>query len=137
MTIKSELEDLTENGILQPEDVVKWAREHIKSELHQSLEWDDSVAGHQYRLWQVRRLIKVHIVNEYHEPQMISLTIDRPNPGGGYRLISDVIASPTYREIAMKDALNELRRIRAKYGYLTELAKIWDAIHQHDPEGVS
>lgn len=51
-------------GKLTPEKVVEVAHEETHP-LHVCFEWDDSKAGHQYRLWQARSLIRsVKIVIE-------------------------------------------------------------------------
>jgi hypothetical protein len=58
--------------------------------------------------------------------ETVSLTIDRNHAGGGYRLISDVLATPNMRRVLLQDALDELERVKRKYESLTELAKVWD-----------
>jgi hypothetical protein len=64
MSIRDELESLQQqSGVLKAEDVVEWARVHSDSALHGAIEWDDAVAGHNYRLWQVRQLISIHVVS--------------------------------------------------------------------------
>lgn len=61
MAIRTEIVDRLrglqkEDGRLDPKDVVNDAR-HPRSPLHDSFEWDDSVAAEQHRLLQARRLI--------------------------------------------------------------------------------
>jgi len=131
MTIRDELVELQKHdGILRPESAVMWARKNPKSALHGALEWDDNAAAHQYRIWQVRQLIAVHVVNEEGVRQIVSLSIDRINQGGGYREINSILASPPLREILLADALAELERMRLKYQGLVELAKVWDEVHR-------
>src|SRR3954453_6495139 len=72
------------DGLLNPHDVLEWARLHPGSALYQRIEWDDVVAADNWRLEQIRQLIKYHVRSETGEPQVISLQIDRSN-GGGYR----------------------------------------------------
>lgn len=132
MSIKEELLALREaqGGILRVEPVVEWAQAHPTSDLHKSLEWDDEKAGFEWRCHQVRRLIAVHVVNEEGERQMVSLTIDRVRPGGGYRDIQDVGSVPNLREVMLGDALDELERVQARYNHLQELVQIWEAADQ-------
>jgi hypothetical protein len=126
MTIKDELVDLQKrDGILRPEVAVAWAHEHPKSALYASLEWDDTAAAQQYRIWQVRHLIAVHVVNKEGVRQIVSLSIDRTNDGG-YRDIHAVLASPPMRAVLLADALAELDRVRLKYDGLVELARVWE-----------
>jgi len=123
-------------GKINPTDAVKWAREHTKSHLHAELEWDDSVAGERYRVWQVRSLISVHIVDANGGRQFVSLSIDRRD--GGYRPVADVMANTSLRAIMLSDALADLDRIRNKYQNLQELEKVWAArdvvAQQAEPE---
>lgn len=123
-----------EDGIISPSAAVTWARKHTKSHLHASLEWDDEVAGERYRVWQVRALIAVHIVDAEGGRRFVSLSVDRKHDGSnGYRELGDVVARPDLREIMLSDALSELERIQARYNKLTELAPVWeqaDAVRQ-------
>jgi elongation factor P--beta-lysine ligase len=127
MSIKDELLTLQHEhgGILQAEAGVAWARDNPASELYHALEWDDIKAGHQHRLTQMRQLIRVHVRTEEDVRQLISLTIDRVQPGGGYRHIDDVLPVPELRAIMLADAFAELERIRVKYQHLVELANVW------------
>lgn len=132
MSIRSELELLQEQhgGILQPEVAVAWAEKHRSSALHSALEWNDEKAGHQFRLQQVRQLIIINIRNEEGVREAISLSVDRHQPGGGYRELHTVLASKKLREVLLSDALAELERVRLKYESLSELARVWSAVDQ-------
>lgn len=129
--IRQELESCRLEGIIHAERVVEWARNNPDSELHGEFEWDDGKAAHEYRIWQARRVIAVNVVSEHGERQVISLSIDRIK-GGGYRNVEDVARDPSLMEIAVKDALTELRRVRAKYQHLKQLSDVWGAIGRHD-----
>lgn len=130
MSIETELLQVKgSKELLLAEDVETWAKKHPKSELFQQLEWNDAEAGHQYRLWQIRRLIAIHIS---YEPdggrRMVSLTIDRTNPGGGYRDIDDVLKTQKLYDIMLHDALVELERLQNKYERIKELEPVWQAV---------
>lgn len=114
-----------DNGLINPVDVVHWARGNAASQLHAKLEWDDAVAGERYRIWQVRALISVHIVDAQGERQFVSLSSDRPT--GGYRPVSEVVGSVELREIMVADALAEVERLQKRYDRLTELSAVWQA----------
>jgi hypothetical protein len=117
-----------EDGIINPANVVAWARKHPKSVLHANLEWDDGVAAARYRVWQVRALISVHIVDPDGGRRFVSLSIDRKHDGSnGYRAMDDVVARQDLREIMLKDALADLERMQARYTKLTELQPVWAA----------
>lgn len=134
MTIRDELLALKrDDGLILAVDAEEWARTHPESALHKSLQWDDATAGHEYRLIQVRRLIAIHIVTEEGARQVVSLSIDRQRPAGGYRTISDVLSAKELRDVLLDDALKELDRIQAKYAQLQELSRVWaekDKVHR-------
>lgn len=115
------------NGLLHAEDVVDWAREHPDSALHREIEWDDAKAAQEYRVWQARRIIALHVVAEGGERKFISLTVDRTK-GGGYREVEDVLSDDELYRQALADALAEHKRVQAKYRNLKKLAPIGDAI---------
>jgi hypothetical protein len=130
--IKAEIEACQRNGLIRPADVVEAARDE-NSALHECFEWDDTEAGHQYRLIQARQLIRVYVhVEEKEEAEpvraFVSLTTDQRNPGGGYRTIAQVMSNEELREQMLTDALTRLRNLQKQYRSLTELAKVWDAV---------
>jgi hypothetical protein len=115
-----------DSGVINPAKVVDWARHNKKSLLHANLEWDDEVAGERYRVWQVRALISVHIVDADGGRRFVSLSIDRRHDGSnGYRELGDIVASPNLREIMLADALGDLERIQERYKKLSELEPVW------------
>lgn len=127
MSIKSELLDIqaaNKDGLLHCHEVVEWARKNSDSALHSAIEWNNRKAADEYRLYQVRQLIRLNIETEDHAPTFVSLSIDRKS-GGGYRAVSDVAANKDLREIMLQDALDELERIQAKYARLEALESIW------------
>jgi hypothetical protein len=129
-TIAAELLALrTEQGVINPSEVVQWARDNADSRLHGALTWDDEAAAERYRIWQVRALISVHIIDTDGGRKFVSLSIDREGTGG-YRPIAEVMDDETFRDILLKDALAELERVRKRFEKLTELANVWEEIHK-------
>jgi hypothetical protein len=117
-----------DNGVINPAEVVKWARRNKKSHIHAALEWNDDVAAERYRVWQVRALISVHIVDPEGGRRFVSLSIDRKHDGSnGYRAMDDVVARQDLREVMLADALADLERVQARYTKLTELEPVWAA----------
>ena len=128
--VKSELLSLlssSRDGRLHASDVVSWARRNPRSALHSQFVWSDKKAAHEYRLWQARRLILVNVVDESDEPTLVNLTIDR-GEGGGYRKISDVLSSKKLSQIMLDDALDELERVRVRYGRVKQLTSVWKLV---------
>jgi hypothetical protein len=126
--IRTELLALERRGIIKAEDVHAWAERNPKSAIYRSLEWDNEVAGFQYRLHQIRSLITLYIVDSAGEPEMVSLSIDRVKPGGGYRHLDDVKEAPDMRLVLLGDVLVDLERLASRYGDLEELVAVWRAV---------
>jgi hypothetical protein len=125
-SIATELLKLADNdGKISAAGAVEWARKHPKSHLHAALTWDNEIAGEAHRVWQVRALIAVHIVDAEGARRFVSLSIDRTE--GGYRQISDVMSRQDLRKVMLDDALAELERMQKKYQHLQELEVVWAA----------
>lgn len=130
--IEQELATIKGNKeLLNPADVVAWATKNKTSALHSCFTWDDAEAGKEYRLWEARRLIALHIVTEGGERRTVSLAIDRKK-GGGYREIKDVARQPDLRKMMLQEAMAELNRIRHKYEAIKELAAVFGEIDKAD-----
>jgi hypothetical protein len=116
------------NGVINPAEAVSWAKTHRKSSLHGALEWDDEIAGEKWRIWQVRQMISVYIVDADGGRRFVSLSIDRKHDGSnGYRPLSEVMERPDLREVMMNDALHDLERVQERYKKLTDLNEVWAA----------
>ncbi len=122
----------TNNGILLPEAVVEAAKSK-RSPLHGQFDWEDSVAGHNWRLWQARQLISV-AVEHLPGPSkgltkvFVSLSVDRK--AGGYRELAQVLSHKQGRALLLADAARELEACRKRYGHLRELAQIFSVIRK-------
>lgn len=135
MTYVEELEHIAEvnGGLLRPKDVVSFAADP-ETALHGKFTWDDEEAGHNYRLWQARTLIRCTVImlpkakKEYRA--FVSMKSDRMNPGGGYRSTVSVLARKSSRNDLLKQALEELEAFKARYKELKELADVFDAIRR-------
>lgn len=140
--IAAELEALrNKDGKIYPPDCVAWARKNPKSALHAHLVWDDEIAGERYRVWQIRELLVVHIIDPTGGRRFVSLSIDRSN-GGGYRSASDVMKRPDLRAIMLQDALADLEQLQRRYERLRqELSEIWVAAdkvrRKHKPKAAA
>lgn len=130
MSIREEILALKDQGthLWQVDTILCWARANKHTALHAALEWDDAIAGEEWRRSQVRQLIRLHIKDVDRQPQLISLSIDRIRSGGGYRHVDEVLESITLTEIMVADALAELIRVRKKYNHVSMLADVWSSI---------
>ena len=77
--VEEELSDLNkEHGHLTPDLVLKSAVS-VSSPLHSLFEWDDNKAGHSFRLWQARKLIrsvKIERPDGQLMPKFISIRVE-------------------------------------------------------------
>lgn len=128
-----------DGGLLRPKAVIDAARP-LESPLHGAFEWDDSVAGEKYRIYQAQQLIRsFKVVHEKdgvkcESPMFIGLSVDRSgnSEDNPYRLSDDVKRIPDLLAIAERDALDQLRGLRERHGHLKRLRDIWDAIDAHN-----
>jgi hypothetical protein len=128
--IKAELLALKRRGVIQPQAVVKAAR-NPKSPLHQLFTWDNSKAAEQWRLEEARRLLRTYVIvenNDAAEPLrcFVSLSTDRKS-GGGYRHIADVLNEKELYQRLLADSIEDLRAFQARYEKLKELRPVFDA----------
>lgn len=135
-SVKEELERLREqNGgeLVQPEQVIEFARLNRNSALHAEFEWDNTKAAHQFRLEQARRIIRLNIDvletpgGDVTVPMYVSLVSDRKN-GGGYRRLNAVMNNAEMRAQFLQQALDEFQRVRRKYETIRELAPVFAAL---------
>ncbi len=130
--IRKELEVVRakSEGILHPSAVVAFAEDKA-TELHKRFDWNNASAGHQYRLWQARHLIRVVAETETADdvtpiPVYVSLSSDRKD--GGYRSTREVFAEDDLRQTLLEDAKREMQHFKNKYRMLKELEKVFLAI---------
>jgi hypothetical protein len=136
-SIREELLFLSQKneGLLSPQNIVEYAKNQ-NTLLHSKFEWNDEKAGYEYRLWQARKIISLEfeiIKSDDKDLKPVRLFIslkDDRNCETGYRLITNVLTNEEYRGRMLKEALEELNRIREKYQMLTELAKVFAVIKE-------
>jgi len=115
--IGEEITNLTQKrkGKLHPIDVVKEARDkdHI---LHNYFVWDNSVAGHKYRLQQARDLIAnivEVVVVEGEQSKQRSFYSVSGNGGGerAYVTLKEAVSTPSYRKELLKKIITQQKNI--------------------------
>lgn len=123
------------SGKFTARDVLDSARDPA-SVLHRYFEWDDGEAAEKFRLIQAHGLIRrarVTIVQASGETSsvraFVSLSSERV-AGGGYRSTERVLASEALTAGMLTTAKLELASFRRKYGQLSQLAGVLDAIER-------
>lgn len=135
MSIKDELNYIAKrnNGCVNPEKVLKYAK-NPKTALHKKFEWDNKKASHEYRLWQARQVIRVHVsIIEVDNKvikvrDFVSLYDDRGKIG--YRLTQDVLNDDQRKRQLLSQARTEFSLMRNRYEMLTILSKHFDNIEK-------
>lgn len=127
--IKTEILALSKLGIVKAEDVYQWVEANPDtSVIYKKLEWNDAKAGVLYRIHQIRTMLTLYVVDNSGDPELVSLSIDRATPGGGYRVLTEVKNIPSLREVLLNDVLAALGRLARRYGDIAELDNVWAAI---------
>jgi hypothetical protein len=130
-------------GYVRPETVLEEARRNPRSKFRKYLEWDDTKAGDQFRLVQVRRLIIViREVVTIGEKQIEitawqSVTRQTPEFRGRVRVMARrAFSNPDWAEEIIAREMKEMRRVRSRLTAYTELrgifAQLIGAIDQLD-----
>jgi hypothetical protein len=130
--LKNELEII---GSIDPRQIHDFARTRPESAWHRDLEWDNRVAGYQYRLDQIRRRLKVIslVVVESEiddKPIRISEIVSLPDRRGlGYEHLADVVSDDERREILLINTIKRLQGVK-EVALFPELKTIYHAIEK-------
>ena len=114
-----------EGGHLEEAEAVLERAKAKDNPIHGFFEWNDKVAGHQYRLEQARYLIRGLVITEDDDGNRVPrVKAYEGVQGGGW--VSTVMAakSDTGRTFLLQKAEQELRQWQARYGALKELCKV-------------
>jgi hypothetical protein len=131
--VGEELERLAQKvkGCISPADVLEFAK-NKNTALHQCFTWDDSEAANRWRLEEAAYLLRFHVTvlpgSNKETRCFVSLTTDRGEEDGSFRLLSRVMKHSEFRAQLLEDAFGEMRTFRRKYSALTELAKVFEAM---------
>jgi hypothetical protein len=134
-TVGEFLEKLTEErgGQITPQEIVV-AAEDIQSPIHAYFEWDDKIAGAEYRKYQARRLINhVIIVNTEHQKAFYSIKVPIDENGKigikrAYMTQERTLKVEEYRQQTLDFAIEQITHWTKQYESFKELSKIHKAI---------
>lgn len=103
------------------------ASEPETAPLHNAFEWDNKVAGNEWRKYQARNIIhSLVIVREEAEPQKVYFNLDKQE--NEYTHIDVILSSEDDYKKMMANALRELVAFQRKYAKLSALKPIFDEI---------
>lgn len=123
-----------QDGICTAEALVDAARD-ANSPIHGEFEWDDTVAGEEWRREQARRLLRRIVI---HRPEQrdryVPVTVTRPGVRRtGYMPASEAFSNPELRSQVLAEAMAGVRGWIKRYRSLQELAELANWIE----EGIS
>lgn len=116
--LRAELEGIRESeGKVTASNVVEYARNHPRSQLHTQFTWDDGDAAEKWRLSEARHVIRVVLESggDAAQPLRVHAYYSPPsyrNGDNGYVTASEVLTKP---EIAREIALAAMKRIESAY----------------------
>ena len=134
MNLRDAMEGVrSQYGDLTPQYVVDLAEKQLNKFgkfLHPRLEWDNAIAGPQYRLVQAAELIRsVRVVREHPitgETTSVRayLHIEDPDRGSVYDPTEEVLANPLTRELAFREMERDWKSLKRKYEEFEEFAEL-------------
>lgn len=127
--VGAELMTLHASGPLTPSRVVT-AAESVDSAIHPMLEWDDAVAGHEFRLTQARSIIRSVVIirsapeGEKNESVTVFVHIPKQNGSEGrYVTIQSATHDPDEYERALREAQQDLMAAKRRFEELRRLTE--------------
>lgn len=111
-------------------ELVVNAAKPARSDLHDAFEWDDRVAGHQFRLVQARELIRAcyTVVTDSVEPERSLKLRAWAHVGGAYRPIDKVLANDGWKHEMMDKLAVELSETRRRYDAIGALQPLYKPV---------
>ena len=127
------------DGDVTAADLVAHAKSK-RSKLHGEFEWDDTVAAHEFRCEQGRRMLRSIVVKRTElttdQPQRVYEVVRIAAQSEGeksrkvYRSMEAVMADPDTRQQVLQRALQELIAFQRRYRALQELAVVHRSIDE-------
>jgi hypothetical protein len=122
-----------ESGAVKAEDLLERAKAK-DSPAHRGFEWNNTKAGHEYRLIQARQWIRrVTIIHEERPVQLVHVprismpaeteADDEAGKGGTYKPAEVIVKQPDEFERAMSEALMKLHAARRAVDHLQRIAE--------------
>lgn len=108
-----------------PENIVEYAKQE-NTELHKCFEWNDSVAGHKYRILQAGSIVRnlVVVKEETEEKTPIRFFYNTGDGSKEYKPVKMILRNEDEYQALLKRAMEELHSFKKKYSNLSELEEI-------------
>ena len=129
------LNKLGESGDLTAKRLLEESRPK-KALLHECFEWDDTKAAEAHRIYQARHFIANIVITEVDEKPVqitrafVSVSEASHAERAVFKPVITALSDENSREIVLANAIRELQMFKDKYGALTELTAVIDAIDE-------
>lgn len=127
-SLREQLQDVYDRrGVLTPAVVLAEARA-TDHPLHNRFEWDDSIAGERWRVYQAHELIQcVRVTYQETDGTVKSVRAFhcvRGPQGHTYQTADEIIHDPLLTEMVMRDMEREWRSLRDRYDRFDEFRQM-------------
>lgn len=124
-------------GDLTPEAIVL-ASKRKRAVLHDEFQWDDTIAGHNYRCIQARKIIQNIKVVYAEAPEVQTRAYEvttRPasteeKERKVFRSVDEILSDPEARVELLGQAIKDAISFRHRYRGLQELAQVFDSMDE-------
>ncbi len=123
-------QELENTGGLTPERLVNVSKEETAL-LHNYFEWDNEIAGGNWRKQQARQIISHLVVKADDKPQVRAFVSVQPQEQDkAYYNIDFIVSRQDTRELLLNQAKRDLEIFKQKYNSLEEFTKLFDEIEK-------
>ena len=116
-------------GLCTPHELVGEAQSQT-SPLHNDIySLGDDEAAYQHRLTIARAMIRgIRVINSPSEIAFVHIQVTNGSETEGYVTSEDAMENESYRQSVLKQGKQTLLAAKLRYGWLSELDPIWEAI---------
>jgi len=111
------------HGVLSTESLVEDARPK-NHPLHHRFEWDNRVAGHQYRLFQAGELIRSVKIQYSDDPPKAVREWVNTRRDGEYEPVEEVVVDEFSRTLLLRQMNREWLAFRRRWEHMSEFAEL-------------
>lgn len=115
------------------EDIVEYAKDK-KTELHKCFEWDDTIAGHKYRLEQAKRILTMIVVKADEEVEKtfepVRIFVKSGERLHEYTKVNIAVKNDDAYQKLLESARRDAEAFVRKYESLPEVREIIEVIEQ-------
>lgn len=124
--VGEEIDQIGQNTKINSQSIVDYAREHTESELHKTMEWDDSIAAEKWRKHQASKILThiVYVDTVDKTNNQVEIRVFNKNPDRSFSQTTTIVKNEESYQDLLKRAMMELQAFKKKYYMLKELEEI-------------